>query len=278
MTEYAVYLNDINKFDSLGGYWAEFRSAQAPPANHAEDAPGSNGFQRLYLGVEHCPHLLPGFGDIARASQLCRRGGLEFILVTPLCFEITRPQVEKTIEYYAELETAGEVVVNDWGIFEFLISNFKKLTPVIGRLLSRQKRLGQKMSLSEPEEKHFSTLPLTHPRIKQFLRNLGVRRLELDYEKNLDLSSESETKFRFSLYLPYSIVSVTRYCAAAYKKDSGWQNYAGCERNCRDNIIYLDNREFNQPLIARGCARYREQEPYSNHEGVDRLVFLPEIF
>jgi len=234
---------------------------------------------RLYLGVEYCPHLMPESEQLLKAHHYCKINQKQLTLVTPICFEIVSEQLQSLIKSYAELEEHLEIVVNDWGVFHFVVTNFPHLQPIIGRLLTRQKRFSQKLSLGENEAKHFSSLPLAHPAILEWLTSKGVRRFELEVEKGLDLTRLIETNISLSLYLPYSIVSVTRACPASYHPRFGWQNYRSCAKRCLENFVVLDNEELERPLISKGSAVLSDSESFDAAALVaDRLVLWPQNF
>ena len=255
-------------------------SSKAIFLKHIRHEQSFEEYQRIYFGIDYYPHLMPTVPEIISAYRQCQRRGLQFTLVTPICFEIVRSRIENIIGNFADQVSDAEVVVNDWGMFEYLTSNFKHLEPVIGRLITRTKRFAQVLKLNDEEKRHFATLPLAHPHISKWLKAKGVKRLEFDGEHKLDFAQLNETKFKGSVYLPYNIISITRYCSVAFDQQAGWQNYRDCAKACRDNVIFLANPEFSKPLIIKGCARLTSNESMLGidfGEQVDRLISWPEV-
>jgi hypothetical protein len=87
------------------------------------------------FGSEFCERLLPTLGILEKAYDLVRKGGREFVYVTP---RLSNAGIERLREQFSFLNEKGEVrvVVNDLGAL-VVLRHYPNLRPHLGRHLYR---------------------------------------------------------------------------------------------------------------------------------------------
>ncbi len=259
--ERAVYLTDIpDKFD---------------PA----------GFDRLYFGAEFCEIKIPGVEETAAASLTAADSGLGFTLVTPY---VTDRGLTLLRDVFLSLpaDRSIEVVCNDYGTMLQLRQERPDLTPVLGRLLSGQKRgfgiSSRKADAGPALAEDWRASIFDSPILRKYLKDKGVGRVELDNLPQGMTSDFTDSGLTASLYAPYGYVTTTRYCPFAFQ-DGRWLNIAGeCGRVCRQGMIEETADIFNRPVWVAGNAQFYENQDIQSDEeltkqGFDRIVFEPSI-
>jgi hypothetical protein len=101
--------------------------------------PGRVSGDRLYFGTEFCVNLIPSREMVARRCAAALKAGVKITFVTPF---VTGEGLGKLSDIFEFLDTLDdvEVVFNDWGVFMLLRERYRRIHPVLGRLLSKQRR------------------------------------------------------------------------------------------------------------------------------------------
>lgn len=265
-----------------------------------------NAYDRVYFGCEFCQHRLPPVDELQRVCLTVASLKKKLTLVTPY---VTAAGIERIDELSACLQKClpgSEVVFNDWGVFQLLSRRFPRLLPVLGRLLTKQKRdpraYDYLLNRMKPEKgldvgtkgvrtklifiprpvprslyEHFQSSLVDVPQFQKYLLTNNVRRVELDnlvWEMNVSMPAGMGV----SLYYPYGYISTTRLCGLLN------MSYAKCSRSCQE--YYLRFRDplgvaRPTPLLMRGNTLfYRSRlRPAAALKklGIDRLVYQPGL-
>jgi hypothetical protein len=259
--EHALYLADINQdFD---------------PA----------GVDRLYFGAEFCEIKIPGVEETAAAALIAAESGLGFTLVTPY---VTDRGLELLREVFLSLpaDKPGEVVVNDYGALTMLKRERPDVTPVLGRLMSGQKR-GFGVSTRQGDARpalaaSWTASAFDLPAVREWLVEHGIRRVELDNLPQGIGSDFSGSGLGASLYAPFGFVTTTRYCPYAYR-EGRWLNISGeCGRACRQGMIEERADIFDRPIWLAGNAQFYEFDNVPSDDelkkkGINRLIIERSI-
>ena len=154
-----------------------------------------------------------------------------------------------------------EIVFNDWGTFYYLRKNYPFFNLVMGRLLTKQKKdprvnvifnnLQDKFRILKSKENEkkiiftkkvpkslvniFSRTSIETKEFFSFLIKNNVKRIEIDNIQS-DIIIEKNNKIKVSLYYPYSLLTLTRYCGALYSKTD-----KVCNKTCNNVPINLKN-------------------------------------
>jgi hypothetical protein len=238
-----------------------------------------DGYSRLYFGAEFCQLMLPSPREVERAAGLAQDRGLAFSLVTPYVTNSGLKQVASLLE---SLDEGDEVVVNDWGVMR-QVSERGGLVPVLGRLLTRQRRDPKILRVIEHLPKdaasHFRGCGMSNPAVREHLASLGIERIELD---NLLQGISGAGGYKASLYYPYGYIATTRLCRV-YRCDAEdfERQYSQrripvrCDRPCERYVFELEKGNTPVPIYLKGNVELfenRDLPPNFEELGVDRLV------
>ena len=240
-------------------------------------------FSRLYLGQEFCERLLPEVETLSSALKFVREKNLDFTLVTP---PVTEKGLKKLIKLLEFLRQEGgkryEIIINDWGVFSYLKEENYQNPLVLGRLLVKQKRgpriMNLKGKIPETAMDHFKRAAVDSPLMTRFLRENGIRRIELD---NLLFGMKREAdSLPASLYYPYAYITLTRLCLFAHFGKRHLRGIVPCQKECEKFQVKLTHPSMPVPLIMAGNAQFYEKKelpPDLSGLGIDRLVYEPEV-
>ncbi|HNZ04645.1 MAG TPA: methyltransferase domain-containing protein [Myxococcota bacterium] len=220
----------------------------------------ANRYSRVYVGAEFCAHRLPAPADVAAVQRMCGDAGLDFTLVLPVLFDTSFGVVDRLV---AMMPPGTEIVINDWGELAPVLD--AGCRPVFGRAMNRlvrdprvdpATRDGKDLTYLGTSQAHVSM-------VREFLRSRGVVRVELDNVRQ-GLAPMPDASLPSSLYTPWSLVSVSRYCGEAPASV------------CRGKPCFF-SRTFVEgvPIIVDGTSTFwfNDRIPADLPSlGVDRLV------
>lgn len=232
------------------------------------------GFSRIYFGDEFCEELIPAEKELKEILDFCSKNKLGFTLVTPFLTDRGIGKIKKLVEFLPE---NTEVVVNDFGLFNFLRK--KKLKISLGRLLVKQKRdprtIWLKNLIPGKGYKYFKSSNVNSAVIQEFLLENNINRVEID---NLlqGVKLKLDKNISASLYFPFVYVSATRMCLL---NKCEWLNerknirIRECGRECKKYSFVLDNPTWPKPLILKGNTQYFINDNIKKiPKNVDRIV------
>lgn len=186
-----------------------------------------------------------------------------------------------------------EIVFNDWGTFYYLRKYYPKISLVMGRLLTKQKKdpriniilnnLQEKFKIIKSKNNEnkiiftkkvpaslndiFSRSSIETNKLFDFLYKNNVSRIEIDNIKT-DIKLERNKNIKVSLYYPYVLLTLTRYCGALYNKKDNV-----CNKNCKNTILNL-----NDNFYIKANALYYKNEIFPKKDilranNIDRIVY-----
>jgi len=251
-----------------------------------------NRAKRIYFGHETCARAFPS-GDIDEAVSIASSKGKDISLVVPYVGERDIEKIFPAIEKFAELNPNGEIIVNDFGIINFILEKNIPVKIVLGRLLSRTKRdprFGKKMpedkemikgakkvvkkSASELSETGYSFAPF-----REFLKNLSISRAGIDaLPQGVSLPKAGDMEF--DLYWPWVYVTSGRSCQLLGTKDSRKGKYpleAPCDMKCKQFEMEPQGTGTYYS-VQKGNAVWMEVlKPGKIKGGFSRFVYEPVI-
>ena len=243
-------------------------------------------YTRLYFGNEFCQRLIPTAEDLDYIMDFVKKNNIRLSLVTPYVTDEGIEKLELLLELLNEKLQESEVIINDYGTLELIREKKLKLKPVLGRLLTKQKRgpriLNIRDKLPKPAIEHFRRSNAEVPIFQEFLVKNGFDRVELDNLLQGVGDDLSKSKIRASLYFPYAYVTTTRFCLTSIcdKKDAVPGIYP-CKKECQKyGPFKLTNKNMPIPLLLKGNTQFFENKklPQDLEErGIDRLVYEPEL-
>ncbi len=243
-------------------------------------------YTRLHFGQEFCQRILPDIAGLDTAIGFARDRDADLTLVTPF---VTDTALERTTELIGRLHDrapGSEVVVNDLGILTLIRENGWDLRPVLGRLLTKQKR-GPRVTLLEERIPpaafhHYRRSNVSAPAFQAFLREQGVLRVELD---NLLQGIDDDltgSGLKGSLHYPYAYVTTSRCCPVALCGNSGARpSLTPCGKEClRYGPFRLITRHMPVPLVLAGNTQFYRNDHLPDDleaRGIDRVVHAPGL-
>lgn len=250
-----------------------------------------SGIDRIYIGNDYCENNL-NFSNINRLIDFYE-GKTAITLLFPFLTDKYFDEIDNTVAKFNKTSLKKkEIVFNDWGLFYFLRKYYPEINLVMGRLLTKQKKDPRagiilsnkqdkiKIIKSECENKIirsktvpkqladiFSRHSVESDDFFDFLLKNNVSRIEIDNLK-WDMASSLTEKLKASLYFPYMLLTVTRYCGAM----NG--NYLKiCNYSCRKKTSVLD-----KGLYIKGNAVYYKNDVMPDNKilrmnNIDRIVY-----
>ena len=214
-------------------------------------------YSRIYLGNEFCSRLLPEKEEIDDILKIIKKEKLGLTLLTGQVDSQGLKIIRKIVKYLAKEQILEEVVINDYGILNYLRRGFPYCQVILGRMLSR-----------------FVIL-----RRDSFLNKMGIRRLEFDNFNEIQKCQSVP----ISYYYPYSVFSTTRYCPMADITNNKLKNHGitKCSKEC----LEIGELKVNSPIliksaILKGNAQFIKNKvdfEALTKERIDRLVFQTHV-
>ena len=250
----------------------------------------------LYFGSEFCQNKIPNIKQIEYSYNFAKNNKIRFVLVLPFITNLNVNIVNKLLVSLNLKKEQTEVVFNDWGTFT-LISQYKNLKPVLGRLLNKQrkdpiaqeifKNTQPKMKVITENDKkvlvqskqipktlinYFQQTYLNVPEVQNFMIKNNITRYEMDlvpWQNKLTVNK----KISLSVYFPYVNISATRYCGAINL------NYnSKCNKICQKQKIVIGKNSFKFPYYIIGNAIFYKAttdmlKKELNVNKINRIVF-----
>lgn len=242
-----------------------------------------NGFTRLYFGQEFCERLIPSKGDLEEALKFAADSSMAFTLVTPFLTEPYLHRWVETAKAVHERVPDAEIVANDWGFLRIMRKEMASHPFLLGRLLCKQKRGPQILRILDKVPPtmldHFRRSTSDVPITREFLKTLGIKRIELD---NLLQGIERDNDIPGSLYYPYGYITTTRLClsnSCTDRKES-LRAIFPCGKECQRLSFTLTHKDMPVPVYLAGNAQFYHYEKLPENPekyNIDRLVFEPGI-
>ncbi len=266
---------------------------------------------RLYFGNEFCERMIPSLVSVEEALAYAKKHKLDLSLVTPYITNDGLAKLEALFELLKKKSISCEVIFNDWGTLNLINHRYPNFKPVLGRLLTKQKRGPSIIRLLQRKRRKYVTqdpqdpnskniviekeLPLSLdsyykgsnmasvPIIHQFLLSQRIGRIELDNTQQGLLLELPRGKISASVYFPYTYISTTFFCPSVGcdTKNKSFLKIKPCNRQCQRYIFTLRNRSFHKVIFLKGNTHFYKNFKISYKAlakiGVDRVVYEPEL-
>ncbi len=253
---------------------------------------------RIYFGNEFCQNLIPTLNTLKKWYIFAKDEGKGFTFVTPFVTNAGLTKL-KSLLAFLDYQKNIEVVFNEWGVFKLMKDNFRNLIPVLGRLLTKQKRdpmmlrilLGkQKARVMRMTDKttrilfpkkvphslfeHHQASVIDVSIFQKFLFSEGINRVEID---NLvwEMKVRTNKEIGVSIYLPYGYITTTRMCGKLTL------TYKACGMECKRYYLQLEDESLPVPFYCIGNTIFYKSEfpseEYLKALGIDRIVYQPKL-
>ncbi len=234
----------------------------------------------MVLGAELCPWRLPALEVLEEAAQRCRSFDRSLALTTPVIREGSFDRVWEWLLGAVERAPGAEVSFNDWGLWERARREALDLTPVAGRLLSRQQRgprvLAMIPEVTVEEARALRGSVWSDPAVCEQILELGAVRAEMDLLLQGTDRPRLPDGLGLTVHAPWLPVTLSPSCP--------WTGSPlGCDRPCLAHPpVRLENGEAPVPLWSAGNALF-VRFPYEPAPrviaglGADRVVWAGGI-
>ncbi len=268
-------------------------------------------YSRLYYGNEFCERLIPSARDLEETLSFIQKKRMDFTLVTPYITNFGLERLKPLLELLKNKKIECESVINDWGVLNLVNRRYFNLTPVLGRLLTKQKRGPRLIKLlkrktrprlikdpRDPKIRHIvfqKKLPLdldsyykgsntsSVPIIHDFLIRQHIRRIELDNTGQGLFLELPKDKISASVYLPYVYIATTFFCltAGCDRKVKSLLKSKPCKEECQKYTFKLRHKSMPKVIYLKGNSQFYKNTRFQAQEwqnlGIDRIVYEPQI-
>lgn len=259
-------------------------------------------YQRIYWGIEFCQNLIPTLKDAQKILEFIEKNRLKLTFVTPFVTDRGLKRLSDIFRWFKKSKTRCEIVVNDWGVLEYLDREFKGYFELsLGRILVRQQRDPAMKNVIKkqlpfavkgkdgkiriimhkiPDKQYQRGIKASYVNslsLAGFLSRFGIKRVELNnLIQGLNLEG---IQFKKSMYTPFVNISTTRFCPMESRFQKIYRINV-CKKECQKYYDILRNRAIPKFIYKRGNTVF-----YSNPlnpallkgSGIDRVVFQPEL-
>jgi len=169
---------------------------------------------RVYIGSEFCELQLPSLEEYDQFRKICEEKKINGTLLTPVCTEKGLQKCSALLQFAKKADFIDEIVVNDWGILHMLDHDTMSYKRILGRLLV-SRYLMKEHCMYKQGENNIGSFPEA---FVDFLKKNDLNRLEFNFVGHLRAAHEQlhANEIRAHLYVPYSYISVSRYCTAEF--------------------------------------------------------------
>ena len=260
------------------------------------------GYQRIYWGVEFCQNLIPNLINTKKILRFVKQNNLRVSLVTPFVTERGLKRLKGIFAWLKEKRIDCEIVINDWGLLEYLHSEFKGYFELsLGRLLVRQQRDPAMKRVLEKQlpfavkgkdgkiaifvhkppgklyQKGIKASYINSPLLQKFLFKFGIKRVELNnLIQGLNLDG---IRFKKSIYSPFVHISTTRFCPMQTRYQKTYRINV-CQRECQKYYEILRNKAMPKIIYKKGNTTFYKNPidfKQALKMGIERIVFQPEL-
>lgn len=255
--------------------------------------------ERIYYGNEFCEKLIPSIETLEKFYRLVKAKNKHFTFVTPFVTNSGLEKVSRLLDFLNK-QPDVEVVFNDWGVLKVMKSSFGNIEPVLGRLLSKQRRDPRMLSILLNKQhvkeirghdkntrilllpkkvpnallEHYRASVINAPIFQNYLLSQGIHRVEIDNLLwGVDLKIARDIKV--SIYLPYGYITTTRTCGRVTLTN------AACRKECKIYYLQLENRSLPTTFYSIGNTVFYKQaipgDEYLRKLGITRIVYQPRL-
>ena len=265
--------------------------------NRAQGVKGNP--DRVYYGNEFCEKLIPTISELRNCYFFVKPRSIGFTFVTPF---VTNIGLKKLVDLLGFLNDQNniEVVFNDWGVFKLIKDRFGNLKPILGRLLTKQRRDPRMLKIFNNQHKylkkttpggktkailfakkppralfeHYQASVINLSTYQEYLLSQGINRVEID---NLiwGMDIRVNKKLGVSIYLPYGYITVSRMCGMLTL------TYAACKKECKKYFFQLEDESLPVPFYGIGNAIFYKSNPpenkYLEKLRINRIVYQSRL-
>ena len=240
-------------------------------------------YSRLYFGIEFCQNLMPSKEEIERILKFVSEKKMDFTFVTPYLTNEGMIKIKALLSYIIGVQPKSEIVINDWGLLEWINKGYVDLNLVLGRLLTKQKRGPRILNLigrvPDAMIQHFRESNVDSLILSNFLISKQIKRVELD--NLLQGISRPPHSLKGSLYTPFAYITTTRLCLLSSCEDKvnrPIRAISACNQECQRYTFRLAHKNMPVDLLLKGNTQFFRNECFPDNLkelNIDRIVYEP---
>jgi hypothetical protein len=242
-------------------------------------------YSRLYFGIEFCQNLLPSKEEIGQILRFIFEKRIDFTFVTPYLTNEGMEKIKGLLSCVIDAQAEAEIVINDWGLLEWINQEYPGLNLALGRLLTKQKRGPRILKLigivPDTMIQHFRKSNVDASAAIDFLIERQIKRVELD--NLLQGISRPPHSLKGSLYIPFAYITTTRLCllsSCENESDKYLRMVSACNRECQRYTFKLTHKNMPVDLLLKGNTQFFRNERLPDNLddlNIDRIVYQPAI-
>lgn len=230
-------------------------------------------YDRLYFWDAYCEHNLMYFLNDALFLENILKLNKPLTLTTPI---ISQKNLEKFIIFLDTFKSKYplEIVVNDYWILNLLLKRKESIKIIWWNFLAGQNK-DPYLKIFKDKQIH-KKITIDNDFYKNYFLENGIELVELS---NVFQWIEVDTTYNFSLYYPYVVYSINRYCPTKLVFDK--KNYLTIVEDC-DGCMWKIPPHFNMNLkmktessknFFRGNKQLYENLEIIKDEKIKRIIY-----
>jgi len=226
-------------------------------------------YQNLYIGDEFCERRLPSEEELMLALCKGNELGCSVTLVTPYVTDVGIARIALLVKAIKQQKTSCEIVINDWGVLEFLKSQ-GEFSVVLGRLLVSRYLTSEVLKNGNG----YVEFPESFMR---FICEQHIKTLEFNVYQQVKSTCRQRKQYGIGahLYFPCSYITTSRFCSCA----RGFHDYLrqpddGCKRECLRLEARLESNGSDRRIVIKGNTYlYFSDDDFATlADNVDRVI------
>lgn len=230
-------------------------------------------YDRFYFWDAYCEHNLFYFLDNSSFLEKLVSFGKKLTLTTPIISEDWLEKLKKNILEFSKLEWF-EIVINDYWVFYFIKNNFPETKVIWWNFLSWQNK-DPYLKIFKDKEIH-KQISIDNDFYFKYLWKNKIKLIEL---YNTFQWFNVQKDYKISIYYPYVIYSINRYCATKllFDKERCFSIIEKCSW-CKWKIIknmdmLLKMKTENSKNFFRWNKQFYENLELSEIKNIKRIIY-----
>ena len=196
-------------------------------------------YDRFYFWDAYCEHNFMYFLNNKDFLNNLSKLDKPLTITTPIISEKNLNNLKSFLDSF-DFWKDFEIVVNDYWVLNFILNNYKNIKIIWWNFLSGQNK-DPYLKIFKDKQVH-KKITIDNDFYKNYLKNNNIDLVEL---YNVFQWIEIDTNYNFSLYYPYVVYSINRYCPTKLVYDK--KNYLTIVEEC-DWCFWKIPANFNMDL------------------------------
>ena len=252
---------------------SQYESIIASMCNNA----GYDTLSRIYIGSNFCSqYFLNCKIDIVQPLiEFCEKNNVKVTLCLPIFSEKDIDKAKERINYVINNydDIVDEFTVNDYGMLDYISSEYSNVKINIGRLFNKESRDARYVDYNKGV---YSPNLLSVK--KSFLEQYNINSIEIDpVHQVIDLSESVNQDTMVAVYTPFCYVTMGHICEYAsipLPLDKKFRPNTHCHAPCANTFITYDVKEFSYVKVGR-AVYFRQDDIKLVNANKYREIYQP---